>query len=336
MENKRVIVSVREPTPLMGSVAFGVIDRGTNVIQVRPTSVCGLCCVFCSVDAGPCSRRRWADFQVDDLEWMRLWVEEIAKFKGERVEALIDGAGDPLEHPKIDELVALLKESRWVKSVALETHGRLLDYKMAMKLNDAGLDRINLSLDTLDDRKGKLLSQRKDYSVSRVKEVVEWLVKNTRIDVHVTPLWIPGVNDEDVKEVIAWAKRIGVGKRWPPFTVQKYVVHKHGRKVKGVRELTWEEFWKKLEEWEKELGVRLRWNMSEWGMKSSKKVPEVYKVGEKVKVEIISRGLFKGEWLGIPLPNRDRVITVIGDYYEIGERVKVKIIANKDNIYLAR
>lgn len=238
MEARRVIVSIKEPTPLMGTVAFGVIDRGTNVLQVRPTSVCGLCCIFCSVDAGPCSKRRWADFYVEDLEWLTLWVEEIAKYKGEKVEALIDGAGDPLEHPRIDELVALLKESKWVRSVALETHGRLLDYKIAKKLEEAGLDRINLSLDTLDEEKGKFLSGRSDYSVTKVKEVVEWIVKNTGIDVHVTPVWVPGVNDEDVKEVIRWAKEIGVGKRWPPFTVQKYVVHKHGRKVRGVKELT--------------------------------------------------------------------------------------------------
>lgn len=70
-------------------------------------------------------------------------------------------------------------------------------------------------------------------------------------------------------------------------------------------------------------------------MKFTKKVPEVYKIGERVKVEIISRGLFKGEWLGVVLPRRDRVVTVVGDY-EVGERARVKIIANKDNIYLAR
>ncbi len=332
---ERVIVNIKEPTPLMGAVAFGVIDRGTNVVQVRPTSVCGLCCIFCSVDAGPCSKRRWADFYVDDIEWLVTWVEDVAKFKEEKVEALIDGAGDPLEHPRIVEIVAMLKESRWIKSVALETHGRLLDYKIAKKLDEAGLDRINLSLDTLDEEKGKLLSGRKDYSVSKVKEVIEWIVKNTKIDVHVTPVWIPGINDEDVKKVIIWAKEIGLGKRWPPFTVQKYVVHKHGRKVKGVKEMTWNEFWKKLEEMERELGVRLRWSMDEWGMKFAKKVPEVYKIGERVKVEIIARGLFRGEWLGIPIPRRDRVFTVIGNY-EVGERVKVKVISNKDNIYLAK
>ena len=89
---------------------------------------------------------------------------------------------------------------------------------------------------------------------------------------------------------------------------------------------------KKVEE---ELHVRLKWTMDEWGMRYTKKLPIVYKKGERVKVEIVAKGLLKGEWLGVPLPRRDVVMTVTGIRGEIGRRVKVKIIENKDNIYLA-
>jgi len=43
--------------PLFGCIAFGIIDRGTNVLQVRPISECPLACIFCSTDAGPYSFR---------------------------------------------------------------------------------------------------------------------------------------------------------------------------------------------------------------------------------------------------------------------------------------
>ncbi|MDD1656702.1 MAG: radical SAM protein, partial [Methanomicrobiales archaeon] len=51
--------------PLIGSVAFGIIDRGTSLLQVRPSCSCNLNCPFCSVDAGPCSRSRATEYQVD-------------------------------------------------------------------------------------------------------------------------------------------------------------------------------------------------------------------------------------------------------------------------------
>ncbi|UXD21479.1 Fe-S osidoreductase [Ignicoccus pacificus DSM 13166] len=334
-EHPRVTLSVREPWPLIGTTAFGIIDRGTNVLQVRVTSICALCCIFCSVDAGPCSRKRWVDYIVDDLEWLKRWVADVVKFKGGDVEILLDGVGDPLEHPHITNVVKSMKEIDGVKSVALETHGVRLNEEIAFELAEAGLDRINLSIDTLDPVKAKYLAGRQDFDVKKVIEVIEKLVKETDVDVHLTPVLLPGINEEDVKEVILWGKEIGVGKRWPPFTVQKYVVHKRGRKVKGVKEMSWEEFWKWIEKTEKELGVRLKWSMEEWGMHQAPKIPEIYKKGERVKVEIIGRGLLKGEWLAVPLPRKDVVMTVVKVRGEVGRRVVVKVRENKDNIYLA-
>jgi len=331
----RIVVNVREPTPMIGSIAFGIIDRGTNVVQTRITSVCSLCCAFCSVDAGPCSRGRWVDFVVEDLEWLRDWLADVVRFKGAPVEVLMDGVGDPLEHPRVVEAVKLFKEVEGVKSVALETHGFRLTEELAFELAEAGLDRINLSLETLDSQKAKELAGRKDYDVTRVKEVIEKLVRETNVDVHVTPVLLPGINEEDIKEIIMWAKEVGFGKRWPPFTIQKYVKHKHGRKMKGVKEMSWDQFWKYLDSLEKELGVRLKWSMEEWGMFKTKKLPEVYKVGERVKVEVISRGLFRGEWLAVPLPRRDVVMTLVrAPGAEVGKRLIVRVRQNKDNIYL--
>ena len=39
--------------PLMGTNYFGVIDRGTNIIEVKPLTSCNISCIFCSVDEGP-------------------------------------------------------------------------------------------------------------------------------------------------------------------------------------------------------------------------------------------------------------------------------------------
>ncbi|MCC6052882.1 MAG: hypothetical protein LM569_01615, partial [Desulfurococcaceae archaeon] len=83
--------------PAYGYIAIGVVDRGTNVLQVRPTTICPQNCIFCSVDAGLYSRNRWAEFIVDPEVIVR-GVEEAISVKGCCAEALIDIIGDPLTY----------------------------------------------------------------------------------------------------------------------------------------------------------------------------------------------------------------------------------------------
>ena len=47
---KRKTYYIHPPIPLIGHTAFGLIDRGTNIIQVRGLSGCNINCPFCSVD----------------------------------------------------------------------------------------------------------------------------------------------------------------------------------------------------------------------------------------------------------------------------------------------
>ena len=65
--------------PLIGHTAFGLIDRGTNLIQVRPCSGCNLNCIFCSVDEG-ISKTRVTDYMVDP-DYLLEEFEKLAEFK---------------------------------------------------------------------------------------------------------------------------------------------------------------------------------------------------------------------------------------------------------------
>ena len=51
-----VYVHKNSGIPLIGTAYFGLIDRGTNLIEIRPLTGCNLSCIFCSVDADPSSR----------------------------------------------------------------------------------------------------------------------------------------------------------------------------------------------------------------------------------------------------------------------------------------
>lgn len=77
---KRKVLYIHEglDVPLLGYNAFGLIDRGTNLIQVRGVSGCNLSCVFCSVDEGPYSRTRKLDYVVD-IDYLMKWFDEVAR-----------------------------------------------------------------------------------------------------------------------------------------------------------------------------------------------------------------------------------------------------------------
>ncbi len=330
----RIIYYVREGTPMIGYIAFGVIDRGTNVLQVRPTTICPLNCIFCSVDAGPFSRHRWAEYIVDPKPIVET-VEYAVGVKGYGLEALIDTIGDPLTYPWIVELVRDLKSVDGVSSVALETHGALLTYRLVDRLERAGLDRVNLSIETLDPVKARYLQGVQWYDVRRVMDVARYIVENTSIDLHVTPLWIPGVNDADVVDVVKWAIGVGAGKRWPPVTIQKYNVHHYGRRVRGVKPWSWNTFWKEIERLEKELGLRLHWSMREWGMRYVSRIPVSVKEGDVVEVAVIGRGWLRGEYLGV-IVGRDLLVAISGFYRRIGDKILARIVERKDSLLIAK
>lgn len=320
--------------PLIGCIAFGIIDRGTNLIQVRPSSSCPLSCVFCSTDAGPPSRNRQAEYVVD-LDHIIEWFKVVAGIKrSKNLEAHIDTVGDPLTYPKIVDLVHRLSEISKVSVISLQTHGSLLSYKMISDLEAAGLSRINLSIDALDPQLAKRLAGTQHYDLGHVLKMAE-AISNSKIDLLIAPVWVPGLNDQEIPKIIEYALKIGAGKRWPPLGIQKYVVHKYGRKPKGVRPMTWYGFYKELRELEKRFKVKLVLRPGDFGIVKDTKVPLSFKKGEKVRVRVVGVGWLRGEKLAVDV-RRERIITLVkAPHVEVGSTVSAKILACKDNIYVA-
>ena len=330
----RIVYRVLPGVPMLGYIAFGVIDRGTNVLQVRPTTICPQNCIFCSVDAGLSSRNRWAEYIVD-LEAIVNCVKNVINEKGTGIEVLLDTIGDVLTYPYLIKLIELLRRVNGIRSIALETHGLLLTRKLVDKLARAGLDRINFSIETLNPEKALFLYGTPAYDLRRVIDAIEYAVKETPIDLHVTPLWLPQINDDDLVEIINWAMKIGAGKKWPPITIQKYVRHKYGRNI-PLKEVSWSSFWRYIENLERKLGIRLKWDMSEWGMCYMKRVRNVLVKGDVVEVKVIGRGWIRGEYLGVYRDKTLLTITPSRVSIRIGKAYLVEVIHDKDGIYISR
>jgi len=332
----RELARLGEPLPLVGHIAFGVLDRGTNVLQVRPSTLCPHNCVFCSVDAGPGSRTRQREFLVD-ADYLVDWVERVARAKGVMVEALLDGVGEPLTHPHILDIIRALSQSPHVWRVAVETHGGFLTRKLVDKLDEAGLSRINLSLDTLDPEKARILVGVDWYDPRKVARAAEYALEETSIDVVLTPVVVPGVNEEDMRDLIEWARRHGAGEKsgWPTgVLIQKMEIHKYGRKPRRVRPWSWSQFYRWLQGLEEETGYRLRPSMEELGYRRAPRLEEPYKPGDSIVLEVVGPGWRKGELLAVDREYR-RVMALYCRRPGCRGRVTARIARSRDNIYVA-
>ena len=158
-------------------------------------------------------------------------------------------------------------------------------------------------------------------------------IASTRIDLLIAPVWLPGINDKDIPELIEFALSIGAGKKWPALGIQKFLPHKYGRKP-DIRTMSWETFYSKLREWEGIYGTKLVLAPGDFGSFECKALPRVFKRYERVKVKVVGPGWMRGEKLAVA---RDRVITVVdSDRIPVGAEVFVRMERVGDGIYIAR
>lgn len=324
---KMYYITEESGIPLIGHTAFGLIDRGTNLIQVRPCSGCNLNCIFCSVDEG-ISKTRVTDYMVDP-DYLLKKFREIAEFKREHcrnvsIEAHIDGQGEPFIYPYIIDLIKKLKEIADVVSV--QTNGTLLNFRTIRKL-EGYLDRINLSINSLDERRAKMLAGRNDYDVEHIKSIAKEIA-DSEIDLLMAPVWVPGYNDRDISEIIKFGRRIGAGKKWKPFGIQKYIRYRFGRHPKGAKEMSFKKFYSELRKRDESLIL----TPDDFGIVKCRSLPKKFSVGEKVNLKLEMYGRMKGEMLAI---SRDRIIQITEMHRKIGEIVSARIVRNKHNIYVA-
>ena len=317
--------------PLVGSLYFGVIDRGTSLLQVRPSCGCNISCPFCSVDAGPDSKTRATSYEVE-MEYLLEAVREIARFKGPGVECHIDSPGEPLMYHRLPGLVAAMKEIDVVGTVSLQTNGTLLDAKKIAALEAAGLDRVNLSLHALDPALARELAGVDWYDIGKIADAARAVAAGP-VDLLIAPVYIPGINDAEIPRLIRFAQEIGAGKRFPALGIQKFEHYRYGRTPKGVKAQSWWQFFNRsIKEWEKEAKIPLRLDLDkDFGNERRPFVPLTMKKGEKVTVEIKAPGWIHGEMLGVA---NNRVVSIYDCPKQAGQ-LRVKIVSSKHNIYTA-
>jgi uncharacterized protein len=312
-----MLIKVDRSVPLIGALPFGIIDRGTNLIQVRATSVCNINCTFCSVDGGIKSTLHKNFFEVD-CDYLIEQVNKVVKFKEESIEINIDSVGEPFCYPHLEKIVEGFRGNSNIRKISIQTNGTIF--------RNINVDVINLSLHAMDDNLAKELADSKCFSMQKlIDNAKKWT--DSGVKVRLCPVWLPGVNDEEIPKIIQFAKNNGY-----ELGIQKYEVYKYSRKVRKVKPLNWYKFYKQIENWEKEFGVVLKVKAKDLGVSKAKRIPEVFKKGEKVHATIILPGWFEDQKIAVA---KNRCISVKDCDKNIGDMVSIKILETNNNIYLA-
>src|SRR3989338_5484293 len=169
--NKVTYIHRNSGIPLIGNVAFGIVYRGSSIIEIKPVTSCNLDCVYCSISEGLSSTKN--DFIVEK-EYLVEELEKLLEFVDEPVEVHIGVQGEPFMYADMENLICDLQQLAQVHTISIDTNGTLLNKEKIDKLAGCTKLQLNLSLDAIDEDVAKKVAGVKSYKVEHIKEVIAY------------------------------------------------------------------------------------------------------------------------------------------------------------------
>jgi GTP 3',8-cyclase len=173
--------------------------REIKSVRVSVTDKCNFRCTYCMPAEG--------------LDWLAraevLSFEEIARLVAVLARLGVDEVrltgGEPLVRRDLPVLVRMLADTPGVRDLSLTTNGVLLD-RLAQPLVDAGLRRINVSLDSLDHVRFAELTRRD--ALDKVLRGLEEAERHPELrPIKVNCVAIKGFTEEDIPRLAELARR---------------------------------------------------------------------------------------------------------------------------------
>jgi GTP 3',8-cyclase len=163
--------------------------RSIEYLRISVTDRCNFRCVYCMPEAG--------------LPWLPkssiLSYEEIADVVGQLaplgLRRLRITGGEPTIRPNLDELIRMLRSNANIEDIALSTNGVRLP-QMAALYREAGLDRVNISADSLrPERIAKIARRNLGFEpVAAARAAADAGLGPVKINVVV----MRGINDDEI------------------------------------------------------------------------------------------------------------------------------------------
>ena len=171
-------------------------DREINYLRVSITDRCNLRCTYCRPKEGIALKGH------DDI----LRYEDIIRVVAQAVKlGLIKirlTGGEPLIRRGFVEFAAALKKIEGLQDISLTTNGILLD-RFAEDIFQVGINRINISLDSLNKEKYSLITG--GGNIDDVLRGIAAAEKAGFSPIKINAVVINGLNDDEVLNFVEWA-----------------------------------------------------------------------------------------------------------------------------------
>ncbi len=182
--------------------------RKIDYLRLSVTERCNFRCSYCMPD------KPFSWVPKENL----LSFEEMFSF----VKAAIDEGitkiritgGEPTLREDLDKFLKMIYDYKSDMDIAMTTNGFLLS-QCAQNLANAGLKRINISLDSLRPETAKQIAGGKDVLEQVLSGIDAALKAGLRVKLNTVPL--KGVNDDELLDIIEYAKERGVMLRFIEF-----------------------------------------------------------------------------------------------------------------------
>ena len=164
-------------------------NREIKYLRVSLTELCNLRCRYCMPEDGVCKKNH------EDMLTQEEILNVIKAASKIGITKIRLTGGEPLVKKNIVDIVREIKKIDGIEEICMTTNGVLLD-KYALDLKKAGLDRINISLDTLNKDKFKYITRigELDNTLKNINKAIEVGFKKIKINV----VLIGGFNDDEI------------------------------------------------------------------------------------------------------------------------------------------
>ena len=181
-------------------------NRTIRDLRISLTDRCNFRCFYCLPNGEPPLARKATILSFEEI----VYISDIFVSLG--IEKIRLTGGEPMLRRNIEELVAKLSKLKpQLKDLALTTNGFNIPAK-ARALKDAGLDRMTLSLDTLNTQRFREITG--SDSLEDVFRAIEAAKLNGFEPVKLNAVIVRGVNDDELVDFARFARKNGVEMRF--------------------------------------------------------------------------------------------------------------------------
>jgi GTP 3',8-cyclase len=171
--------------------ALDQFGRTIEYLRISVTDRCNLRCRYCMPLAG----LQWLPKpEILSYEEITEVVRQLAPLGLRRLRLT---GGEPTIRPDLERLVAMLRAVPEVEDIALSTNGLKL-VELAPRLRDAGLDRVNISADSLRPERVREIARRNVHF--DVREVAAAAQRAGLSPIKINVVVMRGINDDEVAD----------------------------------------------------------------------------------------------------------------------------------------